>query len=287
MTGWYPLNVREAGSHESYDALSEGVPEWIRAPLLDFVLAAFTKKNRNVGSSVDKDETRKCSAAVRIAIPDTAGGVGGLRDWLDPISEDKANRFLAILDWIIKSNESVWYQQRAEEILASGNSAWTVGRWGVGHGGLVRRVDPTVTAAAAQAISTKTSASHHLAEAWQAAYGMNGDPSKAYREAVKAVEFAAIPVVSPKDTGATLGKVLGQVRSDGDWTVPLTREKDPGHVAGMLVSMLGALWVGQSDRHGSAAPSIPITTEAAQAAVLMATTLVQWFQSGAVRRGTI
>jgi hypothetical protein len=47
-----------------------------------------------------------------------------------------------------------------------------------------------------------------------------------------------------------------------------------------LVSMLEALWVGQSDRHGGNLPPIPVTTEAAQAAVLMATTLVQWFQSG-------
>jgi hypothetical protein len=51
--------------------------------------------------------------------------------------------------------------------------------------------------------------------------------------------------------------------------------------------MLEALWVGQSDRHGGNLPPVPVTTEAAQAAVLMATTLVQWFQSGAVRRGTI
>ena len=148
-------------------------------------------------------------------------------------------------------------------------------------------MDATATAAAAQAISAKTSASEHLAEAWQAAYGLDGDPSNACFQAIKAVEFAAIPVVTPNNHNATLSNVIGEMRANGDWIVPLTREKASGHVASTVLAMVEMLWKGQSDRHGSSRPPVPITPEAAQAAVLMATTLVQWFQSGVVQRGSI
>lgn len=283
MTGWYPLNVRESGDFDSYDALSEGVPEWIRAQVSDLIAQMFGGGYERI---VDPDLVRACGAALRTVLP-TVSPKSDFAAWMGLWAKDKPVVVLAVLDWLVKVEGDPEYIEQAENILASGNSAWTVGEWGTGHVGLVRRVDPTAAAAAAQAISAKTTASHHLAEAWQAAYGLNGNPSSAYSHAIKAVEFAAIPVVSPNNTKATLGTVISQVRQDGDWIIPLTREKDPGYVAGMLVSMLEALWVGQSDRHGSAASPIPTTTEAAQAAVLMATTLVQWFQSGAVRRGTI
>ena len=284
MTSWYPLNVRESGEYDNYDALSEGVPAWIRTPLIEFIVDRFLNHQAAYRDLVTS-KVRSCGAAVRVVLPESDYN-GAFRKWLRGHATDRPGLLLTIVDWLV-ATEGAGHRSAVEKILASGNSAWTVGEWGDGHVGLVRRVDATATAAAARAISAKTAASHHLAEAWQAAYGLNGDPSKAYREAVKAVEFAVIPVVIPKDAGATLGKVLGQVRSDGDWIIPLTREKDSGDVAGMLLSMLEALWVGQSDRHGSTLPPIPITPEAAQAAVLMATTLVQWFQSGAVRRGTI
>jgi len=283
VTSWYPLNVRESGDYDTYDALSEGVPEWIRAALVARVVKYLGSKDVRFP---DVDLVRRCGAAVRVVLPE--GNFNSeLRNWLMQRAIGDPWVFLAIVDWMVADCNSNGLRSNIDEILTSGNAAWTVGEWGDGHVGLVRRVDATVTAAAAHVISAKTAASQHLAKAWQAAYGVDGDPSKAYSDAVKAVEFAAIPAVSPKDTGATLGKVLGQIRADGDWIVPLTRESSPGQVAGALVAMLEALWVGQSDRHGSALTPITITPQAAQAAVLMATTLVQWFQSGAVQRGTI
>lgn len=284
MTGWYPLNVRESGEYDSYDALSEGVPEWIRDPLCQAIARAFEART---SQQIDPAVVNRCKAALRRVIPDN-GLTSQLENWLRQTANSDPGFVLDILDYVLATQERL--HSITESILTAGNSAWTVGRWddgNDGHTGLVRRVDPSVTAAAAQAISAKTAASHHLAQAWQAAYGLNGNPSNAYSHAIKAVEFAAIPVVTPNNHNATLGTVIGQVRTDGDWIVPLTREKNPGHAAGMLLSMLEGLWAGQSDRHGSTLPAVPVTVEAAQTAVLMATTLVQWFQSGAVRRGSI
>jgi hypothetical protein len=282
VTSWYPLNIRESGDYESYDALSENVPKWIRDPLCEVIAVGFSDpRDRRI---IDTASANACRAALRLILPNN-GYVSGFKTWLIECAAGQPMTVLSILDYLLATNSRP--RATTESILSSGNSSWTVGEWGDGHVGLVRRVDATVAAAAAQVISAKTSASHHLAEAWQAAYGLNGSPSSAHSHAIKAVEFAAIPVVSPKDTGATLGKVLGQMRTDGDWIIPFTQEKASGDVARMVVSMLAALWDGQSDRHGGNLQPPPITAEAAQSAVLMATTLVQWFQSGAVRRGTI
>ncbi len=82
-----------------------------------------------------------------------------------------------------------------------------------------------------------------------------------------------IPVVSPTTPRRRWEPSSRKSGRTAIWIIPLTREKASGYVAEMLLSMLEALWVGQSDRHGGNLPPIPVTTEAAQAAVLMATTL--------------
>jgi hypothetical protein len=79
---------------------------------------------------------------------------------------------------------------------------------------LERRTIPAALAAAQAQISVRGNASDHLAGAWKAAFGREPNPSVAYSEAVKAVEAAAIPVVLPNDSLATLGKIVGELRSN-------------------------------------------------------------------------
>ena len=52
----------------------------------------------------------------------------------------------------------------------------------------------------------------------------------------------------------------------------------------VIVSMLRSLWAGQHDRHGGGAAAIPggMTQAEAESAVLMAVTLVGWFETGRV-----
>lgn len=68
-----------------------------------------------------------------------------------------------------------------------------------------------------------------------------------------------------------------------DWQLAMHSSGAPADI-GPLVAMLRLLWQGQTDRHGGSTPTIPVTAEAAEAAVHLAVTLVQWFQSGAIRR---
>lgn len=101
---------------------------------------------------------------------------------------------------------------KLEETLSLGRSVWTVCRLDDVHC-LERRVDATVEASASLAIDQGGTAGTHLENAWHLAYGRAPNPGESYRESVKAVEAAAIPIVLPNDTLATLGKILGEMRA--------------------------------------------------------------------------
>lgn len=105
-------------------------------------------------------------------------------------------------------------------------------------------------------------------------------------EAIKAVEAACMPLVIPGATGAraTLGIVIRTLHDDPQqWRLAICASGQPAEISPLL-TMLRLLWQGQTDRHGGSAPTIPVTPEAAQAALHLAVTLVQWFQSGGVQQ---
>jgi hypothetical protein len=170
-----------------------------------------------------------------------------------------------------------------EDILATSGSAWKVGNRD-GHPGLERRVPVGVQEVADHVMNVAGDAGRRLSEAWHAVFGVNPDPSKAYGLAIKAVEDAAKPVVTPKDRLATLGKMNNVVRDQG-WSLPLQREDPNSPTSEVLLGMMRALWSGQVDRHGGSDESEHCVTQvAAESAVLLAVPLVQWFSSGAAHQ---
>jgi hypothetical protein len=165
-----------------------------------------------------------------------------------------------------------------EKVLRLGSSNWRV----VGDH-LEARVDDAVREAVdrARQETASTSASTHLDSAWIACYGRSSNPGLAYSESIKAVEAAAAPIVSPRDLKATLGKMIA-----GELTpnAALWRFTIVPHTMDPVISAMATLWDGQTDRHAGNRPTVPITQEAAQAAVLLAATLVHWFATGAISR---
>jgi hypothetical protein len=77
---------------------------------------------------------------------------------------------------------------------------------------LQRRTTVAASCAASLQTTMRDEAGEHLDDAWKAAFGRDPNPSVAYSQAIKAVEAAAIPVVTPSDSLATLGRVIGQLR---------------------------------------------------------------------------
>ncbi|NNN34420.1 hypothetical protein HLK59_29485 [Streptomyces sp. S3(2020)] len=122
-----------------------------------------------------------------------------------------------------------------------------------------------------------------MAKAWQCAYGRDPDPSKAYSEAIKAVESVSQALIEPKNSKATLGtmlKVIGHSPQRFATAISATNGEDIVLVA----DMMRRLWQGQTSRHGSQNPTRLETQQEAEMAVHLAAILVQWFAAGLVSR---
>ncbi|MCC2030908.1 hypothetical protein [Microbacterium allomyrinae] len=196
----------------------------------------------------------------------------------------KHSNALQIADYMLAHFEGVLLDE-LDALLERSKSAWRVGTR-AGKPGIVRRVPEGVQVGGDLVMARSGRAGVRLARAWEELYGQNPNPSEAYRLAILAVEDAAVPIVASNDASATLGKVLNQV-DNGGWRLPMNREHEKATSHDVLVGMIRLLWHGQHDRHGGQ-PSGPgnVSMEEATVAVGLATTLVQFFDAGLVRRET-
>jgi len=150
--------------------------------------------------------------------------------------------------------------------------------------GLEQVVDDTVRATTLAALREgEQSASQHLANAWSETFGRDKNRTQAHAEMIRAVESAAVPIVTPNDRKATLGTVIGQLEAQGSlYSTAGASPANDGVAA--VVSMMKLLWQQQqTDRHG-ANPTIPATQERVEFLLPVAAALVHAFSTGAVRR---
>jgi hypothetical protein len=177
------------------------------------------------------------------------------------------------------------HRAKLTQVLADANSIYEVSADGRG---LVRRASAWSAAtyrgavAAASASPQFGSAHEHLRSAWDAIHGRHTDPSKAYSEAIKAVEAAAHATVEPSNQLATLGTMLARLRSDPSrFALAIPGPSGIGEIT-PLIELIKMLWKGQTSRHGAQTATRPETIEEARMAVSTAITLVEWFATGAV-----
>jgi hypothetical protein len=188
---------------------------------------------------------------------------------------------LRVADYLVANTGYESRKRELDSILEAARSKWTVGERS-GRPGIVDRVPAGVQEFAEAVFGPGTTAGRVLARAWASVHGLESSPSSAYADAVRAVEIVAISEVQPNHSTATLGTVLGQMKSDGDWRLPL-REHSDAPSAELLLSMLRTLWFGHRDRHGNVDYS-DVTLQEARSAVALAVSLVDWFASGAIAR---
>jgi hypothetical protein len=195
---------------------------------------------------------------------------------------------LDVVDWVLQKLPLIFKHESREDrtnaarrlnfVLELAGSAWEVHTVEGVHGLSRRAVGPVVDAIEAVR-SDADRAGAHLSDAWIRAMGRNPDPTGAYREAVRAVEAAAKPILSPNDKLFTLGKGIAAIRSKpAKWTFALGT---PEQVA----DMCSVLWKSQFDRHGTDDEFVPLSVSQteADAAIYLAITLVRWFSGGAFR----
>lgn len=307
---WRPLSAREATEGGAvYDTLVPGVPEWLRPSLWEWirprVCQTFLVRSGGPYSSGTTRETgldvtliREMERKLRFQMPpwpsyDRRAGIQALKELL----YGRPDLMLNIADFLdsqLDPNSRVASEgsgplDQLDQILSESGSAYRVASE-MRPPRLVRRVDATAEQAATRLINVGGPPAELLADAWHATYGLHPNPSDGYRQAVRAVEAAAIPVVLPTDRSATLGKVIGSLRQGvHKWQLSLTHQTDAQGPVETLVKNLELLWQGQYDRHVTESAPLRVSQEEAETALHLAVTLVQWFTSGSVSRkpGTI
>jgi hypothetical protein len=263
--------------YAEYAEPHEGVPEWLRPSLWDWL-----EKRLNVSDYALLRVVREMERRLRVDFEVEEYFVsvsGAVRSKV----ERDPGLFLDVVDYSLRLKDLPRPDTRTlRRILDEAGSAWTVIDAGAGlH--LSRRVSKTTCDRFESAVSHASRASKHLREAWVATFGRHPNGQTGYDEAVKAVECVAQPVLSPKNAKATLGTMIADIRNKPNkWQLLLNH---PNKEAQMLsvADAMEILWKGQY-RHGTADPGAPShnTLEDAQAAIQLAITLVEWFRSGTV-----
>ncbi|QNE45877.1 hypothetical protein F1C58_02440 [Glaciihabitans sp. INWT7] len=273
---------------EQNQTLVDGVPEWMLSSFRERVKIEFTRTVRSgnyVGATYNEnrvDRMRQFDLASRgrpfadVLAKHSPSAV------FDSMTSDEQ---LRLIDWLVKDNANSNESGNAEieKILAAGGSKWKVGTRD-GSPGLESRVPLGVQDAAEAAITTPGDAGRLLSDAWHGVYGINPQPDLGYRKSIEAVEALVLPLVMPNDDTATLGKAIGKMRVDGDWKLPFIKEHKENPSPAVVLGMMQALWSGHSDRHPGTKSYVLSTSEAAEAAVSLAVTLVNLFASGSIAR---
>lgn len=281
---WIPMGM----SPEQHAELVDGVQPWMREDMKSWLARAISKYTVN-GPAVDKDLLREFDRRARSTDPIAnylERGGGTTFEYHLYTNSDLYIRFIDFLVWKRsqepQSEQSAATLQLLNAILEAGGSRWKVGgRRGVP--GLELRVPEGVQHAADTAMATPGHAGDLLSNAWHAAFGVSPNPVSAYTNAVLAVEAAAIPVVIPSDSGATLGKVFAVMRDQKNWGLEIVKQHNDYPTNEVLLGMVQMLWAGQG-RHAGQPDWAPNTQAEAEVAVMLAVPLVQWFSSGAIAR---
>ncbi len=292
-----PLSARETGREPS--PAHEGVPPHLEPPLREWARGYL-------GAELERRVALQLEVALtpRTRLPSQVGPPQRLAEHPEVDLLDVADVALQ-LDHELADELDRLEQERTTGITSSGtsrrrlvavaalgkllddaHSAYQLDR-GARPVRLTRRVDPTVQAATDEATRTADpTARHLLGQAWTAAYSRTPDPTASYRDAIRAVETVARPLVLPDEPAATLGKVNAHLRqAHHKWELVLLDRDDDGSVE-PLVRMLERLWEGQVSRHGGGPRSRDQTLDEARAAVQLAVLCVQWLSAGVLHRRT-
>lgn len=277
---WTPLGATEE-ELETFLTLREGLPDYMMEAVIGWIRARKANERGYVswGFLIDFQTASKTP----LGVPDgTRSGFTDLAAFLRKLRpQTMANLLDFILGTIPLKGYDGWIGP-LEKVLATGGSSWAVGVRG-GRNGLVARMPSSVVDVVAAVTSASDRAGVKLAQAWDKAYGPDAEPTDAYVAAIRAVEILICPLVSPKSDRATLGTVIRDLRNQGgSWSFAM-KHGDGTDTSTEVVAVLQLLWKGQNDRHGSG-DYADVTIEEAQAAVLLASTIVGWLAKGMLRR---
>lgn len=261
--------------------LVDGVPSWMWSSLHAWIAERIDYGTRHTMADLSKlrELQNACALPLRIqAIGDSVS----MSEAMNQIVNLKPFLVLRIVDYFLSKTgyEKSGYVVKMESILSAGSSKWTVANID-GRMRLTERIPSGVQDAAEALITQGNVAGNLLGQAWTKVHQLEPDDSGAYAYAVRAVEAASFPALGITDGEATLGTAIRAIESR-KWGLPFKREHFKAPSEEVLLGLLRALWRGHRDRHGSVDYS-DVEHDEAVAAVILAVTLVGWFEMGAVQ----
>jgi len=275
---WQPLDAKDG--EIDYGALYDEVTEWLEPSLLQWIEDVISEVGQSVVPSLDISLIRSMERTLRVPLSHVEGSRAQTARRLLQEFRDYGREWVMV-DYLVSLGRFKSAARALEMLLVESGSAWTVGTR-AGRPALVQRVPEGVRDFIDHVVEERGGAGRRLAEAFAQAYGVNPNSSQAYSYAVKAVEDAAKPVVSPNNDAATLGTMIAQIRDSGKFKLPHTRQHSDSPTHDVLLGMMRMLWVGQHDRHGGDPSAPPVSQDEAETAVMVAATLVELFSSGKV-----
>lgn len=272
---WQALDA-EGRPQERPQAPFEGVPQHLRRPLIDWIEGRLGHRD---------DQALLFQLDYRL---DPELGDYAASDLIGRAYRDE-ELALTLIDWILFRVFSLVRDGTAHDVvnelvtfLDRGGSAWAITpREDDGELRLSRRAAGPVLEVI-ESLSASGRAHQHLVAAWNRSMGREPDPSGAYREAVRAVEAAAKPVVVPRAENATLGTIISALQDQPHkWEATVGTVED-------ACSLMRSLWTSQLDRHGTDDESVPlnVSQQQAEAATHISLLLVRMFVSGDIATAT-
>jgi hypothetical protein len=263
----------------------DGVPAWMQGSVIEWIRKYTTEhrgRDRHTGDvivGVTVDRIHAVERYLQITIPRRSQDEFGLQRGLISYAQDEAHG-LDVVEAMLATGATFNFNellQSMNQILVESGSKWVAVPNSSGTATLEERVDATTTEAFGTAASdTSNMSGQHLRTAWGHAFGRSPSAPEAYNYAIKAMEAAAWPVITPNNNSATLGHILGELRAHPErWHTQIT-ELQPGAGSTMLANAMQLVWEGHTDRHGTASP-VPVTQPAGEQAVLTAVMVCNYF----------
>lgn len=270
---WVPLSLRDdPARREDFLELREGVPAGAQRMLVEWCVERFDEH----GQAAYEARLRQFEIASNQRVDDT---LYSNSRYLADVLRRHDEGLLDVIDFAL-----LWvhdfHRSTLSDILRDSRSMYRVGQ-GEGDRWELQKTHSDELVELVEATAGRPGrAAEHLRIAWSSIAGRQPDPDKACWEAAKAVEVAARRVIAPNDDTATLGKLRGEMRAHSDrWEIDLTSAESIERV----IAMLSVVWE-EGRRHGNEKKPIGVAPTAAEIVVQTAVVLVNWFESGFVRR---
>jgi hypothetical protein len=254
---WRPLSHR---SDPSWDALTEGIPSWLKTSLEDWVRDRITDSH----GQADRGKLQVIERALKSPLDWTMGETSAQIMLLQTRAKS-SDDYLELIDAILYELTGPVEANELSDILKHGGSVWTVVPRDEGprhyQFGLERRVESAVADFVREVMSSSAKAGQHLRIAWHAVYGRAPKPTEAYWESVRAVEAAGKPTVSPTNDSTTLGTMITDMRlAPIKWRMTF-QPKSAVDPIETLIGMMRLLWKSHTDRHGTPDESVEVSEE--------------------------